>query len=1302
MQWLKACAGALIWLALPGTCAGQCSFSSISVFGSVTTGEAWFETSAGYSGNSFTINFTGTGCTWQVQAPSPVSFTGATSGTASTTSVTVPFNILANTSSSPISVNITVLVNGSQIPTNLSVDENSPNCAITSLSPPSANFPASGGSGSFTEYYSPSSCYGALGGWASWVTALTQGGVLGASTWSYTVSANTGSARQTQINFSMPSPATFTINQAGTGPAVTSLSPSSATAGGPAFTLTVNGSGFVSGAVVDWNGSALATTYVSATQLTAQVPASLIATAGTAQIVVNQSGTISNSVSFTINTGPVITAIIPSSVTAGAGAVYLGVTGSGFVSGAVVDWNGSPLSTTFVSATLLTASVPATLTAVAGTATITVVLGAATSNSLTFTINQTFGLTITTSSIAGGLVGVVYPATAFAVHGGTGPYQWSSSGTLPGTMSLSTGGVLSGTPSAAGSFPFTVTVQDSSAPPLTQQANFTLVVTQPTTLLSVTPQQVSFAYVQGDSNLPPAQNIGVLSNPAGTGVSVTSTTSDGGTWLRPVVSLSSGKTPGTIAVGVNPASLAANTYSGLVNISAPNATPSSVTVNVTLTVSPSQPPQLTVTPSVQSFALPQGGQSQGAVVLANSGGGTLNYGTAASSDADWLTLSGSGSGTVTPSTPASIAFTVNAGAGLAPGLHAGQITVTELGTQSSQVANVALLVNGSQATMLLSQTGMTFFAVQNASVAVPAQSVSIFNLGAGTLSWSTQVQYLAANQSWLTVTLSGSSSSGTPGQATATVNPTGLAEGQYYALVNVVSAGAVNSPQSVSVLLNVVEAGELGSAPQVSTSGVIAAAAAGSATAVTQAITVFSPAGANLNYSTSVYTADGGSWLSVTPVTGSLGAAGAGSISVQASAAAMSTGVYYGTLQVAFSEGTVQTIQVPLVATPGASGAGAVLSAHAAPAVSCTPTKLVATFASPGANAQLQVSQPQNLQVQILDDCGAPLLPTQETSPVVYINSASPQALSSNNNVNGIWTGQWTPSSAQGNVQLRVFAARGQTFGGISTPPPPNSVVNVTVLPANTNSAPQLAGVLNAASFDLSNPGLVVPGGYVSIYGDRMANAAQQASMPLPVSLGSTQLLLGGKPLPLLYVAPGQVNGLIPQSVSVDTEILLTVQRGTAGSVPVSAYVTGLQPGIFTTAQNGQGQGSILINGTPLVAGAGPGQQPVGRGQWIQIYATGLGAVAGPSGSTPPADGQPAPMSGVPLFSTIATATATIGGVNAPVNFSGLAPGYVALYQVNAQVPSGAPVGSAVPLVLTMTDSNGHSVSSQTVTIAVQ
>ena len=84
-------------------------------------------------------------------------------------------------------------------------------------------------------------------------------------------------------------------------------------------------------------------------------------------------------------------------------------------------------------------------------------------------------------------------------------------------------------------------------------------------------------------------------------------------------------------------------------------------------------------------------------------------------------------------------------------------------------------------------------------------------------------------------------------------------------------------------------------------------------------------------------------------------------------------------------------------------------------------------------------------------------------------------------------------------------------------------------------------------------------------------------------------------------------------------------------------------------------------------------------------------------------DGAAAPASGNPLYQTVATASVTIGGVNAPVLFSGLAPGYVALYQVNVQVPEGVPTGDAVPVVLTMTSPDGKvQASSKPVTIAVQ
>jgi hypothetical protein len=78
--------------------------------------------------------------------------------------------------------------------------------------------------------------------------------------------------------------------QAGTMPAITQLSPSSVTAG-VAFTLTVNGSNFLSNAAVNFNGVAQATTHVSANQLTANIPGSADMNSGTVPVTVTNPGT---------------------------------------------------------------------------------------------------------------------------------------------------------------------------------------------------------------------------------------------------------------------------------------------------------------------------------------------------------------------------------------------------------------------------------------------------------------------------------------------------------------------------------------------------------------------------------------------------------------------------------------------------------------------------------------------------------------------------------------------------------------------------------------------------------------------------------------------------------------------------------------------------------------------------------------------------------------------------------------------------------------------------------------------------
>jgi hypothetical protein len=83
---------------------------------------------------------------------------------------------------------------------------------------------------------------------------------------------------------------------AGSMPAISQLSPGSATAGDPAFTLTVTGTNFASKATVNWNGTAQATTPGMAGQLTIAVPASAVTTSGTVQITVTNPATSSGGI----------------------------------------------------------------------------------------------------------------------------------------------------------------------------------------------------------------------------------------------------------------------------------------------------------------------------------------------------------------------------------------------------------------------------------------------------------------------------------------------------------------------------------------------------------------------------------------------------------------------------------------------------------------------------------------------------------------------------------------------------------------------------------------------------------------------------------------------------------------------------------------------------------------------------------------------------------------------------------------------------------------------------------------------
>ncbi|MGA2588562.1 MAG: hypothetical protein ABSH32_01480 [Bryobacteraceae bacterium] len=227
-------------------------------------------------------------------------------------------------------------------------------------------------------------------------------------------------------------------------------------------------------------------------------------------------------------------------------------------------------------------------------------------------------------------------------------------------------------------------------------------------------------------------------------------------------------------------------------------------------------------------------------------------------------------------------------------------------------------------------------------------------------------------------------------------------------------------------------------------------------------------------------------------------------------------------------------------------------------------------------------------------------------------------------------------------------------------------------------------GIVNAASYAAA----VAAGSIASAFGSfLLASPSGATTNPLPISLAGLSLLFNdGVQAPLFFASGGQVNLQVPWELAGQAQATLTATLNTESSAAQTVSLAPFAPAIFSQNAEGSGQGAILDTAYQLVNASNPA---TAGSTFIQIYCTGLGPV-----TNQPPSGAPTPDS--PFAETPTTPTVSIGNVPAHVSFSGLAPGYVGLYQVNAQVPAGAPGGAAVPVVISI-----GGVMSNAVTIAV-
>jgi len=234
------------------------------------------------------------------------------------------------------------------------------------------------------------------------------------------------------------------------------------------------------------------------------------------------------------------------------------------------------------------------------------------------------------------------------------------------------------------------------------------------------------------------------------------------------------------------------------------------------------------------------------------------------------------------------------------------------------------------------------------------------------------------------------------------------------------------------------------------------------------------------------------------------------------------------------------------------------------------------------------------------------------------------------------------------------------------------SVSGFTVLPWNYSAAvapPKITSVVNAADFTLP----VAPGGLISIFGQQMSPVNIATSeIPLPTALGESCLTVNGVAVPLFFVSTQQINGQLPFNVDGNAQMTLRTPGGISDNFNFS--ILPAAPAVFRTGIAGPETGIATITRADNGQFITP-TNPVHPGDSIVIWATGLG-------HTSPAidSGMPSPAD--PLASAVIQPIVTIGGAGLDIQYAGLTPGSVGLYQINAKIPGSVPQGLSMPLVV--------------------
>jgi uncharacterized protein (TIGR03437 family) len=204
----------------------------------------------------------------------------------------------------------------------------------------------------------------------------------------------------------------------------------------------------------------------------------------------------------------------------------------------------------------------------------------------------------------------------------------------------------------------------------------------------------------------------------------------------------------------------------------------------------------------------------------------------------------------------------------------------------------------------------------------------------------------------------------------------------------------------------------------------------------------------------------------------------------------------------------------------------------------------------------------------------------------------------------------------------------------------------------------------NAANY--LNPNVLAPGMITALFTQGNFNQfggqpLDAGTLPLPSQLNAVQVLLNGSPVPLFHADPNQINFQVPMSAAQSGTADLQVFQPSTGRVLGDTTVTmsSVLPGFFTQAENGSGAAAALNQDNTLNSQTNPAVQ----GTVIQLFGTGQGYIPG---APPDGNISNAPLQ-TPQVPLVIMGTDFVPAAN--IQYSGLAPSLVGVWQLNVLIP---------------------------------